>query len=108
MTGSAREEFRCAMETHGADGMLLMRTSGGSPAALNPLPRLTGEMEVTVECTTLVDGKSKKCGRKSGPWMTVLPARAWARAHAEVTGHGDFAECAWSRLVVFLAVEGAV
>ncbi|MFI0262059.1 hypothetical protein ACH4OW_23815 [Streptomyces sp. NPDC017056] len=107
----SREILTRLMHSHGHDGVLRMRTSGGSDATLNrpqiprpegqpmatPVPlreserlavQITGTKTVTAECVTPVDGKP--CGAKSGKWMSIVPPQDWARGHSVKTGHTKF------------------
>ncbi|WP_241267713.1 hypothetical protein [Streptomyces chrestomyceticus] len=101
-----REILTRLMRTCGRDGVLHVRTSGGSDAALDllrtegnamttPVPgptrkdiQITGIRRHIAECVTSV--KNGPCGARSNAWDSGLHLDVWIRAHADEYEHKKF------------------
>lgn len=101
-----RENLTRLMRSRGRDGMLLLRTGGGSDAAPDvprsegthmtsptPVPtrkeiQITGIRRHVAECVTSV--KDSPCGARSNSWDTALHLDVWIRAHADEYEHKKF------------------
>ncbi|MFF3274915.1 hypothetical protein ACFYWU_28905 [Streptomyces chrestomyceticus] len=106
MTSPGREHFSRLMRSHGHAGVLHLRTSEGSAAALDnprsesptmatpaPTPtrmeiQITGIREHVAECVT--ETEDKQCGVRSSAWDSPVQVNTWIRAHAEETGHTKY------------------
>ncbi|MFH8747505.1 hypothetical protein ACH4GK_09750 [Streptomyces rimosus] len=104
--GPGRVKLTRLMRSLGHDGVLHMRTSGGSDAAHDiprpegkhmsasaPVPtrkeiQITGIRKYVAECVTEIGGT--KCGARSNVWDSARHLDVWIRAHADECEHRKF------------------
>ncbi|OKI10116.1 hypothetical protein A6A06_05795 [Streptomyces sp. CB02923] len=103
-----RENLTRLMRSCGYDGVLFLRTGGGSDAALGilrsegrsmtasasaPVPtrrevQITGVRKHVAECVTEINGA--RCGARSNVWDTAMHLNVWILAHANECEHKTF------------------
>ncbi|MEU7154974.1 hypothetical protein [Streptomyces chrestomyceticus] len=121
---SGRENLTRLMRSHGSDGVLFLRTSGGGQPALSlPQPKgmvmttpttppattrleiqLTGIRAHFAECVTEVDEEA--CGERSACWDNPMQSNTWIRAHGAETGHKRFTRHTEESVSIFTAPTG--
>ncbi|KOT89481.1 hypothetical protein ADK86_28725 [Streptomyces sp. NRRL F-5755] len=102
----SRESLTRLMRLFGHNGVLRVRTSRGSDAALNllrpegkamtpaaPMPtskeiQITGIRKHVAECVTEINGA--RCGARSNVWDTPVHLNVWILAHADAYAHKKF------------------
>ncbi|MEU7191684.1 hypothetical protein [Streptomyces sp. NPDC045369] len=103
----SRDNLARLMRSRGRSGVLRMRSSGGSDAALN-IPQLEGKpmatsapvptrMDIQISgirkhyAVCVTEGKGgAACGARSSLWDNPMQPNAWIRAHSEEEGHTKF------------------
>ncbi|GCD45973.1 hypothetical protein [Streptomyces paromomycinus] len=118
--GSSRKDFTRLMRSSGHDGVLFLRTGGGSDAAPDhprregtamtfPIPtrtdlQITGIRKHVAECVTPVE--DAPCGARSDVWDSPRPLDVWIRAHADEHEHKKYVKHTEEAVNVFSRPAG--